>query len=312
MNSTLSPNPHRNRFGAAFAAALGILFLSAGGALAAGHSASGSMSAARATAVNGVELGGPLSFSISGATLDMRAGSLCNHGSKSETNNIRLELWAVAQPYAGGAVSGTKLGESDTQNGLFQNQCYNNFDSHAVTLLHTPPNGTYFVVLFLAEYENAQDDDGYVFDDYGQFPNTISVSNGVITVSAAGSGCNPDATTLCIDDTAGDRRFQVRASFSTSQGGGQSGSGHAVGLSTLGVNQGGLFWFFSANNPELLVKVLDGCGANSRHWVFASAGTNVGVTLTVTDTKTGAVKVYTNPDLQSWAPIQDTAAFPCS
>ncbi len=103
----------------------------------------------------------------------------------------------------------------------------------------------------------------------------------------------------------------MEASFHTSQQGGLSGDGQAIPLSSVGVTHGGLFWFFSADNPELLVKVLDTCSFSGHIWVFASAGTNAAVTLTVTDTSTGEQAVYTNPDLHSMDPIQDTAAFVC-
>jgi uncharacterized metal-binding protein len=59
----------------------------------------------------------------------------------------------------------------------------------------------------------------------------------------------------------------------------------------------------------MLVKVLDGCAVNGGKWVFASAGTNVGLTMTVTDTTTGAQKIYQNADLNPAQPIQDTSAF---
>jgi len=114
---------------------------------------------------------------------------------------------------------------------------------------------------------------------------------------------------LCIDDQQGDKRFQVEASYQTAQSGGSSGLGQTIPLTSLGVNHGGILWFFSADNPELLVKVLNTCSFSNRIWVFASAGTNVAVTLTVTDTKTGAKKTYTNPDSHSMDPIQDTDAF---
>jgi hypothetical protein len=78
------------------------------------------------------------------------------------------------------------------------------------------------------------------------------------------------------------------------------------------VGQGGLFWFFGPDNPEMLVKVLNGCSVNGKFWVFSSAGTNVGLTTTVTDTLTGHLKVYANPDLTPAAPVQDTGALPCS
>jgi len=121
--------------------------------------------------------------------------------------------------------------------------------------------------------------------------------------------CIADSTTLCIDAQPGDKRFMVQVSFGTSQGGGSSSNGRAIPLSGLGVTQGGLFWFFSASNPELLVKILDGCALNQHWWLYASAGTNVGVRMTVTDTTTGAQRTYLNPDLSELAPIQDTSAF---
>ena len=116
-------------------------------------------------------------------------------------------------------------------------------------------------------------------------------------------------TALSIDDQPGDKRFLVQVSYNTSQGGGLHGDGRAVTLSSVGMAHGGAFWFFSQDNPEMLVKVLDGCGINRAKWFFASATTNVGFTVTVTDTATGAQKVYTNPDQNSALPILDTSAF---
>lgn len=264
----------------------------------------------RALSTNGITLGRPIQWSISGSLVDLQAASICNDGSfYNPTANLRLELWASSQPFSGGTFSGYKLAQSAALAGLASGQCYNNYDSGSVPLLTTPPDGTYYVVMFLDMFSNTTVDDGYAYVDYGQFPNTIAVSGGVITSTTGGCTSNPN--TLCIDDALGDRRFQIQATFHTTQGAGSSGNGTPVSLSSLGINQGGLFWFFSANNPELLVKVLNGCGVNSRHWVFASAGTNVGVTLSVTDTHTGQQRIYTNPDLNAFPTIQDTAAFPC-
>lgn len=127
------------------------------------------------------------------------------------------------------------------------------------------------------------------------------------------AGCQPNTTTLCIDDAPGDARYAVQVHYQSTQGGGVSGNAHAISLSSLGVHNGGLFWFFSQNNPELLIKVLNACsgGGNGYHWLFCSAGTNVGVTVTVTDTETGAQEIYSNPDLQPMESIQDVTAFPC-
>jgi virginiamycin B lyase len=123
--------------------------------------------------------------------------------------------------------------------------------------------------------------------------------------------CTPGDTTLCLDDQPGDRRWQLTLAFNTADGGGHAGNGHAIPLAGLGVSRGGLFWFFSADNPEMLVKLLDGCTLNQEFWVFAAATTNAGFTLTVVDTRTGRVKAYTNPDGTAAPPVQDTSAFAC-
>lgn len=126
------------------------------------------------------------------------------------------------------------------------------------------------------------------------------------------TGCVPNFTTLCIDDEPGDKRFRVRATYNTTQSGGFSGNAAAIPLAPLGVDRGGLFWFFTADNPEMLVKVLNGCSLNNRFWVFITAGTNVGFTVTVRDMETGITRNYNNPDLNPAPPIQHTSALPCS
>src|ERR1700736_3011868 len=88
-----------------------------------------------------------------------------------------------------------------------------------------------------------------------------AVAAGPITPAAAGA-CVPSAVTLCIDDQAGDRRWQGSVSFHTAEGGGRSGNGNAIALGSLGVAHGGLFWFFSGDNPEMLIKVLNACTLN--------------------------------------------------
>jgi streptogramin lyase len=123
--------------------------------------------------------------------------------------------------------------------------------------------------------------------------------------------CTLSDTILCIDDAPGDRRFQVEIEYETEQAGGRSGHGRAVPLSSLGVARGGLFWFFGADNPEIIVKILNGCATNQKYWAFISGGTNVGLIITVSDTVTGEVHTYYNRDLTPFAPIQDTRALSC-
>ncbi len=121
--------------------------------------------------------------------------------------------------------------------------------------------------------------------------------------------CLANATTLCIDSIPGDTRWKVTARFATALAGGVSGNAVATPLADVNIRQGGIFTFLDPWNPELLVKVLDGCGFNNRFWVFVAATTNVGYTLRVEDTKTGAVRTYLNPDLHRAEPVTDTSAF---
>ena len=137
---------------------------------------------------------------------------------------------------------------------------------------------------------------------------TVGLQMGQQTKSTA---CIPSDTIMCIDNNPGDQRFKVTASFHTSQGGGLSGNGQEIPLAPLGVSQGGLFWFFNASNPEMLVKLINGCPLNGHFWVFLSAGTNVSFDVTVFDEHNGHTVTYHNPDLNPAFPVQDVNALTC-
>ena len=113
------------------------------------------------------------------------------------------------------------------------------------------------------------------------------------------STCTPNATTLCVNGN----RFAVTANWTTLDG--HTGAGQAVSLTA----DTGYFWFFSASNVEMVLKVLDACAVNRSSWVFAGGLTNVKVDITVRDTVTGVVKTYHNPQGTAFQPIQDTSAF---
>ncbi len=116
------------------------------------------------------------------------------------------------------------------------------------------------------------------------------------------ASCTPSPERLCL---AGNR-FAVEVEWRDFQGG--TGRGQALPRTV----DSGLFWFFSANNLELLVKVLDGCGVNGRFWVFAAATTDVEYRLRVTDTANGRAREYPN-SLGVAAPADtDVDAFPCA
>ena len=117
--------------------------------------------------------------------------------------------------------------------------------------------------------------------------------------AAEAAPCVTDGTTLCLN--AG--RFKVQVIWSVpSQG--TSGVGNGIALTS----DTGEFWFFSANNIELVVKVVDGRAFNNKYWVFYGALSNVQYTITVTDSLTGALKTYVNPN-GNLASVADVVAF---
>ena len=114
-------------------------------------------------------------------------------------------------------------------------------------------------------------------------------------------GCTAGANTLCL----GEDRFRVTARF-RSQATAPLAQANAFTLT----DDSGYFWFFDPANVEIVVKVLDACAPPfNRFWVFSAGVTNVEVELTVVDTETGIVKVYTNPLNRTFRSILDTNAF---
>lgn len=117
------------------------------------------------------------------------------------------------------------------------------------------------------------------------FPSTLaSTEEPIRSLTEEAGSCSPDGTTLCLLDD----RFQVRVSWQTRNG--QTGDGMVQSSN----DQIGTFSFFSPDNIELVVKMLDGRGTNGNFWFFYGALSNVRYELEVTDTMTGDVQRYVN------------------
>ena len=112
--------------------------------------------------------------------------------------------------------------------------------------------------------------------------------------------CAPGALNLCLNAT----RFKVEVAWKNPYDGGTTGVGTAVPLTT----DTGYFWFFESANVELVVKVLDGRGANGKFWVFYGALSDLEYTIKITDSQTGVVKTYFNPG-KNLASVSDVNAF---
>ena len=247
-----------------------------------GSRARGLESALGAT-INGLTLEGNLTYNYQGSILRMTADRVRNSRTTGVSGTLRLELWATATPPVfGQTISAYTLG-TYSLGVLNAGTSFTNIDSGNVAFT-APPPGTYYITMALMEFDGAQ----YVYQDFFVFSN----------LQTFGTTCTATSTTLCLNNG----RFRVTANWVSPTA---SGAGNAITLTT----DTGYFWFFSANNVEMVIKVVNGCSFNSRYWTFAGGLTNVAVTIQVTDTQTGVVKTYQNPQGVAFAPIQDTSAF---
>lgn len=117
--------------------------------------------------------------------------------------------------------------------------------------------------------------------------------------------CDATATSLCL----GDARFEVTAEWTDFRG--NTGPARAMPDDFDGLGDWGVLWFFSQENPEMLVKVLDACVVNGFYWVFLSPASTVRYEVRVRDVLTGAVRIYSKPLHEVPELFADTRAFAC-
>ena len=151
----------------------------------------------------------------------------------------------------------------------------------------------------------------HAWSSAGFYEVTLSVSDGATTSAASRvflveasepeGTCVANARIRCLRDS----RYAVTVDWKKADG-----EGGAGGVVYAGTNESGLFTFFSRENWEVLIKVLDGCSMNGHVWVYGTSTTDLGYVIRVTDTATGAVKEYRNEPGQPAPAITDAAAFP--
>lgn len=113
--------------------------------------------------------------------------------------------------------------------------------------------------------------------------------------------CADSDTQLCLSNG----RFRVSGTWNVPAQG-KTGYMRAVPMT----QESGLFWFFSADNLEIFVKVHNACvNPFNRYWVFLSGLTNVGASIDVVDTANGTRQSYSNSPGTAFPPILDTNAF---
>jgi hypothetical protein len=128
-----------------------------------------------------------------------------------------------------------------------------------------------------------------------------------VTITDDDITCDPcvaDATTLCLAGGSGNpNRFRVRVTWTDFEG--HTGSAFAVPSTP----DSGFFYFFDADNIELLAKMVNGCGtAFDAYWFFYAAASNVELDYEVLDTVACVPQTYHNP-LGNFASDGDVAAL---
>lgn len=114
------------------------------------------------------------------------------------------------------------------------------------------------------------------------------------------SPCVPGPETLCL----GEGRFTVRVMLSV---GFEFPFAHPRRFD--GSDRSGWFWSFAPDNPEIVVKILDGTPVNGRWWVFVGALTGLPGEVRVRDAATGLTRIYRRP-ADSTEGVIDLDAFP--
>ena len=114
-----------------------------------------------------LSLEGTWAYTISGGTVRLQASNVVNRRASGTSGTIRLELWALPTTYSGGSFSGYKIGQT-TLGILSAGFQYTGID-RTVTQLTTPPNGTWYMYMFVSEYTASSLNDGYSAVDWETF-----------------------------------------------------------------------------------------------------------------------------------------------
>jgi ELWxxDGT repeat protein len=144
--------------------------------------------------------------------------------------------------------------------------------------------------------------DGNAFATCGE-PAPSSAWSAILPEAPAAPRCADDLDAFCFGSGG---RFRAKASWHT------AGDAGVAKTAFAGSFDSGIFTFFSPSNWELMVKVLDGCAINGKHWVFVAATTDVGWDLEIEDQLTGQIRRYENVRGSARAAVNDSGAFACN
>ncbi len=224
---------------------------------------------------------GQCTTSTAGDSYHLAASTLIYSG-QSYTGSVAVFVLF----YTGANCTGSTIG-----NGAAISNTHADGNWYSKTLDGTAPAGTQSAQVVLSIYKGQA---GGEFDGY--FDDILFYSQG-----SGGSGtCTPDATHLCLTGN----RFRVSVQWTN-----YNTNVTAAATAVPFVDESGFFYFQDPSNIEIMVKVHDACAGFGHFWFFSAATTNVGYTITVTDTKTAQTETYSNPAHVLSAANTDQSSF---
>ena len=145
--------------------------------------------------------------------------------------------------------------------------------------------------------------DGTATDSVGGHGGAVGGSGvGFFTFPVTASCGSSTTAALCLQG-----RFAITTKWRTNPTPGTptDGDGHVVVASS----NSGIFWFFSSDNWELMVKALNACGLNNRYWIYSAATTDQFYRMEVLDVRAGVQKIYFNYAGPPAPAVTDSDAF---
>jgi Matrixin len=158
------------------------------------------------------------------------------------------------------------------------------YDVGTLTVPSQTPDGSYAVAFFLEDSA-----DGYQGNNAAWTSTFIQVQGG------ANPSCVPDANTACLLNSRFTATVRFRGDFTNQPADTQAFAKPVTGFANANYETS-FFYFNDPNNIEILLKMLDQGNVNAQGQptiaVLFGTATPLRVELTITDTKTGAVRTY--------------------
>lgn len=221
-----------------------------------------------------VDLVGNLSYETqnNGTTVVIRADRVQNNepgGSRSGT--LRLELWATANAYTGGTLSGYRLAQHRLGE-LAGGTSYTNISSGSVPYT-PPPAGTWRVTLILSEYlSSVSTNDGFSVRDWRAFSNPLVVGGG-----GGGTTTPPPTTPPPTVDDHGNTRANATGMALNSIQSGRINAGRDIDYFRVTTTVPGAFGISTSGNTDTHGQLEDANGS-----VIASDDDGDGINFLIT------------------------------